>query len=94
MPVRAPCLLRPSAGRLRPERGGAALVLALLGAACAPLPDIATATRTVNAPPPVLVPLEGILAQADALGAGQAAIDPVAARADRLRDRADALRRQ
>lgn len=71
----------------------ALLALASLGlAACAPLPDIAAATRTQPGPAPVLVPLEGILAQADAVGTSAAAVDPVTARADRLRARADRLR--
>lgn len=67
--------------------------------ACAPLPDIAkaTAARTspdsVTGPAPVLVPIDGILAQADALGTGAGSVAPVTARADRLRARADRLRR-
>ncbi|MFN4153665.1 MAG: hypothetical protein ACK4HF_03340 [Paracoccaceae bacterium] len=79
----------PFAAHLFPA---ALLGLALVG--CAPLPDIAAATNTAPAPPPVLVPLGGILAQADAVGTGAAAVGPVNARADRLRARAERLRRQ
>ncbi|MDO8885209.1 hypothetical protein [Pseudotabrizicola sp.] len=61
---------------------------------CSPLPDIAAQSQTMPGPPPVLVPLDGILAQADAVGTGAAAIGPVNARAERLRARADRLRRQ
>lgn len=68
------------------------MALLCLGlAACAPLPDIA---QIADAPPPVLVPLGGILAQADAVGTSAAAIAPVTARADRLRARAEQLRSQ
>ncbi|RGP36591.1 hypothetical protein D1012_13015 [Pseudotabrizicola alkalilacus] len=85
------CQMMPFA---RPRRRPllALLTLLCLGvAACAPLPDIA---QTVDAPPPVLVPLAGILAQADAVGTSAAAVAPVTARADRLRARADQLRSQ
>ncbi|MFN4129365.1 MAG: hypothetical protein ACK4GC_06065 [Paracoccaceae bacterium] len=70
------------------------VLLCFVLAACAPLPDIAAATQTAPGPAPVLVPLDGILAQADAVGTGAAAIGPMAARADSLRARADRLRRQ
>ncbi|MDO9637558.1 MAG: hypothetical protein Q7J44_03350 [Pseudotabrizicola sp.] len=82
----------------RPRRTPRALLAGLIGlavTACAPLPDIAARTNTqTTAPPPVLVPLGGILAQADAVGSGAGAIDPVNARAARLRARAAALRSQ
>ncbi|MFN3722196.1 MAG: hypothetical protein ACK4VZ_04055 [Paracoccaceae bacterium] len=71
-----------------------AIAVSLVLAGCSPLPDIAAQTQTLTGPPPVLVPLDGILAQADAVGIGAAAIGPVTARADRLRARADRLRRQ
>lgn len=67
-------------------------ILCLIG--CAPLPDIAAATQTAPAPAPALVPIDGILMQADALGAGRSAVGDVDARAARLRDRAASLRRQ
>lgn len=63
-------------------------------AGCAPLPDIAPPSRGAPASTPVLVPLDGILAQADAVGAGEAAVGSVSSRAARLRDRANRLRRQ
>ena len=80
-----------------PLRAAPATVLFVLGlglAGCAPLPDIAAATQTTAGPAPVLVPLDGILAQADAVGTGAAAVGSVNARADRLRARADRLRAQ
>lgn len=70
----------------------AALVLALTG--CATLPDIAAQTNTVPGAAPVLIPIDGILAQADAVGTGAAATATVSDRADALRSRADSLRRQ
>ncbi|NEX47780.1 hypothetical protein [Pseudotabrizicola algicola] len=71
----------------------ACLGLGLSG--CAPLPDFATATRAAApGPAPVLVPIDGLLAQADALGNGAAATAPVTARAEQLRARADRLRRE
>ena len=82
------CQMMPFA---RPRRRPLLALLCLGVAACAPLPDIA---QTVDAPPPVLVPLAGILAQADAVGTSAAAVAPVTARADRLRARADQLRSQ
>ncbi|MFN7222445.1 MAG: hypothetical protein ACK4MS_00330 [Paracoccaceae bacterium] len=63
-------------------------------AGCSPLPEIGTPSRGVSSPPPVLVPLDGILAQADAVGTASGVVGPVNARAARLRDRADRLRRQ
>jgi hypothetical protein len=47
-----------------------------------------------KAAPPHLVPLEGILAQADALGDGKAATGSVSARAAALRNKAARLRKQ
>lgn len=69
-----------------------ALWLACAASACAPLPDISAATQTPPGPAPALVPLSGILAQADAVGSGQTSVDATTARADALRARADALR--
>ncbi|MDR7123975.1 hypothetical protein J2X53_000781 [Pseudorhodobacter sp. 4114] len=83
-------LARPLRSALTPRATFVAL-LCLGLTACAPLPDIA---QTADAPPPVLVPLGGILAQADAVGTSAAAVAPVTARADRLRARADQLRSQ
>lgn len=68
------------------------LALALL-AGCAPLPDPATHGTAALAPPPVLVPLDGILAQADAVGREEILLPSLAARADGLRSRADRMRR-
>lgn len=69
------------------------LLLPLL-AACAPFPALETMQADAGpmAPFPALVPLDPVLAQADALGPGQ---DPAAAlqgRAAALEARADALR--
>lgn len=69
---------------------GLALVAVLL-AACAQLPPPATRSG-VLVEPPVLVPLDGILAQADAVGSEEILLTSITARADRLRRRADQLR--
>lgn len=69
-------------------------LISLAIVACAPLPDIGAATNTVPGPPPVLVPIGGILAQADAVSPAAAAVAPVNARAEQLRARAERLRRQ
>ncbi|WP_135432903.1 hypothetical protein [Pseudotabrizicola sediminis] len=83
---------------LQQRRPAAAVLAALVGlvlSACAPLPDIAAQTNTAaTGPAPVLVPLDGILAQADAVGSGEGAVAPLDARASRLRARAAALRSQ
>ena len=82
----------------RSRRTPRTLLAGLIGlalAGCAPLPDIAAQTNTsTSGPAPVLVPLGGILAQADAVGSGAGAVAPVDARASRLRARAAALRTQ
>lgn len=88
--------LRRTTARAVPARVRATLAglmgLALTG--CATLPDLVAQSDAPPGAAPVLVPLDGILAQADALGTGAAAVGPVAARADGLRARADRLRRQ
>lgn len=89
--------MMPFASSRRSARPGNPMQQMLFGlfclslTACAPLPDIA---QISPAPAPVLVPISGILAQADALGTSAAVVDPVNARADSLRDRADRLRKQ
>ncbi|MFN3845131.1 MAG: hypothetical protein ACK4RZ_04790 [Paracoccaceae bacterium] len=78
----------------RTGRRVAVFVVAVSAAGCAPLPDMGTPSRGVPTHPPVLVSLDGILAQADAVGTAAGVIAPVSARASQLRDRADRLRRQ
>lgn len=70
------------------------VLTALMLGGCATFPDTVGKANAPTAPPPVLVPVEDILTQADALGDGEAAIGTVEARAAALRARADRLRRQ
>lgn len=72
----------------------AALIAGLALAACSPPPDLPGRAAPVTGPAPVLVPLDGILAQADAPGPDAAATAEVDARAAALRARAAGLRRQ
>lgn len=60
--------------------------------ACVTFPEVDAASRAIDGPAPKLIPVEGILAQADALGQGAAAVDPMQARAAALRARAARLR--
>ena len=60
---------------------------------CATLPDL-SAGRADPGPAATLVPIEGILAQADALGAAEQAAGQLDARANRLKARASQLRSQ
>lgn len=72
-----------------------AALLALMLAGCATLPDVTAQTaEPAPIPQPRLVPIAGILAQADAVPTATDAANPVTTRADTLRARADALRRQ
>jgi hypothetical protein len=69
------------------------LCLTLLGG-CASFPEVDAATRNVVAgPAPMLSPVDEILAQADALGQGEAASGSLQARAAALRAKAARLRR-
>lgn len=86
-------LARPR--RQHPPQALVAALICLALSACAALPDIAAQTNTsTSGAAPVLVPLDGVLAQADAVGSGAGAVAPVEARASRLRARAAALRSQ
>ena len=78
---------------MKTPRPTLALAGLLLVAACATFPEVDAATRAASGPAPRLIPVEGILAQADALGSGQAAVGTLEARAAGLRARAARLRR-
>ncbi|MBN2629073.1 MAG: hypothetical protein JXR75_00870 [Rhodobacteraceae bacterium] len=78
---------------MRPLACVACLIGCAALAACAPLPDLA-AGRAAPGPAAVLVPIEGILAQADAIGPAEEVTGPVDARAARLRAKAARLRSQ
>lgn len=78
---------------MMPPRPTLALASVLLMAACASFPQVDAATRAASGPAPKLIPVDGILAQADALGSGQAAVGTIEARAAGLRARAARLRR-
>jgi hypothetical protein len=62
-----------------------------IAGACTPLPDIAPIADS-NAPAPVLVPLDNLLASVDAPRATEQASNALAARATRLRARAALMR--
>ena len=68
------------------------LCLAVLGG-CASFPEVDAATRKADGPAPMLGPVDEILAQADALGQGEAASGSMQARAAALRAKAARLRR-
>lgn len=71
------------------------LCLCLVGpAACTSFPEVSQRNRVTTDQPPVLVPVDGILQQADALSDGNGEISSVEARAAALRARAERLRRQ
>lgn len=76
--------------------GKAALVLCcMMGAGCVPLLPLGGAADSgQTAPAATLVPIEGILAQADSAGMGEAAVGSVTDRAAQLRNRAEELRRR
>ncbi|GEM_PF-4157707 len=78
---------------MRPLARFACLIGCAALAACAQLPDLA-AGRADPGPAAELVPIEGILAQADAIGSAQQVVGPVEARAARLRAKAARLRSQ
>lgn len=69
-------------------------VLALLLSACAQFPGAVGNDVGPAAAPPVLLPVEDILAQGDALQDGTAVVGPLESRAAALRARAAGLRRQ
>lgn len=71
---------------------GLGLALLLAVAACAPIPAVDAFPKAAAMPPPVLLPLDGILAQAAAPSAGAARADGLAARAARLKARANLMR--
>lgn len=77
-------------------RFAACLIGCVALAACATLPDLTAGRAAVAATGPAteLIPIDGILAQADAVGSAQAATGQVDARADRLRAKAARLRSQ
>jgi len=68
------------------------LVLSSL-TACAEFPEVGVTARAATTPAPQLVPIDGILVQADALRPAGAAIGGIEARAAALRARAARLRR-
>lgn len=68
------------------------LCLAAFGG-CTSFPELEAATQKAAGPAPMLSPVEDILAQADSLGQGAAAVGSVQARAAALRARAAQLRR-
>ena len=70
-----------------------AFALVLLAGACSDFPELKAASRSATGPAPHLVPIDGILAQADALSDGTAEIGTLQARAAALRARAARLRR-
>ncbi len=75
---------------MRPALLFAPLAAALLAGlpACAPLPAGTAGSAGPDAPPPALLPLDDILAQAGSVGAAADPGEALAARAARLRARA------
>ena len=71
---------------------GLGLALLLAVAACAPILAVDAFPKAAAMPPPVLLRLDGILAQAAAPSAGAARADGLAARAARLKARANLMR--
>lgn len=68
------------------------LVLPLM-AACAEFPEVGMTATAPTALPPRLLPIDGILVQADSIRPVGAVVGGVQARAAALRARADRLRR-
>jgi hypothetical protein len=68
------------------------LALPMLLAACAPLPDFGAFPQTSGAPPPSLMPLDDLLAQANTPGVAETRAASLSARAARLRARAALMR--
>lgn len=64
----------------------------LLVSACAGFPELKTASRAPIGPTPLLLPLDALLAEADAGRAGESSIRSVEGRAAALRARAAVLR--
>ena len=71
-----------------------AFLLCLALSACATFPDVGATARPVVAPAPQLVPIDGILMQADAQRPVGSVISDTEARAAALRARAARLRGQ
>jgi hypothetical protein len=69
----------------------ALLLLTMLVAACDAPADLGPAARTQASPDPVLLPLDGLLAQATGAAITPATAGGLAARAARLRARAAAM---
>lgn len=67
-------------------------LLALLLAACTPLPDFAAFPEGAGAPPPALMPMDQLLAAAATPGVAEARAQNLSARAARLRARAALMR--
>jgi hypothetical protein len=61
-------------------------------AACAPLPDFGAFPEQTRAPPPTLLPLDDLLARANAAPVAEARAASLSARAARLRARAALMR--
>lgn len=71
-----------------------AALLAVSAAACSPLPDLGPAARgNANLPEVQLVPMDKLLAEADATGGAEAALGSLEARLAALRARAAGLRK-
>ena len=68
------------------------ILLALVLAGCAPLPEFAPFPETADAPPPGLMPMDQLLAQAGTAPRAEAASQSLSARAARLRARAALMR--
>jgi hypothetical protein len=69
-----------------------ALPVLVLVAACAPTPDFGAFPQTAAAPPPSLLPLDDLLAQANAPAVAETRAASLSARAARLRARAALMR--
>ncbi len=84
-----PCPTRPATRRARAALVGAVLALA----ACAQFPQVdALPALGPDAAPPALLPLDGLLAQAEGPAVAEAAGAALLARAERLKARARLMR--
>ena len=76
----------------RPFAASFAALILVACVACTPLPDFGAFPQDANAPPPTLLPLDDLLAQANAAPVAEARAASLSARAARLRARAALMR--